>query len=290
MFEGLSVAIVTPFRNGAVDEEAFRGLVGRLLEQGVDGLIPAGSTGEAATMTRDERRLVIRAAVEEAKGKAFVVAGTGTNNTAQSIEYSMDAREAGADGVMVVTPYYNKPTPAGLVAHFKAISAAVKLPILAYNVPGRTGYNLLPAVASQLAAVPGVVALKEASGSVDQVMDTMAAAPALTLLSGDDSLTLPLVAIGARGIVSVSGHVVGRELKGVLEACAKGDLDAARRHHARLLPITRALFVESNPGPVKYALSRLGWIANELRAPLAPVTAETAARVDQELRALGLIS
>ena len=289
MFEGLSVAIVTPFRNGAVDEEAFRGLVARLLEQGVDGLIPTGSTGEAATMTREERRLVVRAAVEEAKGKAFVVAGTGTNNTAQSIELSMDAREAGVDGIMVVTPYYNKPTPAGLVAHFAAISEAAKLPILAYNVPGRTGYNMLPAVAAKVAAVPGVVALKEASGSVDQCIDILAAAPKLTLLSGDDSLTLPLAAIGARGIVSVAGHVVGRELKGVLTACAAGDLEEARRHHARMMPITRALFLESNPGPVKYALSRLGWIANELRAPLAPVTAETAARVDGELRTLGLI-
>lgn len=289
MFEGLSVAIVTPFRNGAVDEEAFRGLVARLLEQGVDGLIPTGSTGEAATMTREERRLIVRAAVEEAKGKAFVVAGTGTNNTAQSIELSMDARAAGVDGIMVVTPYYNKPTPAGLVAHFAAISEAAKLPILAYNVPGRTGYNMLPAVVAKVAAVPGVVALKEASGSVDQCIDILAAAPGLTLLSGDDSLTLPLAAIGARGIVSVAGHVVGRELKGVLTACAAGDLEEARRHHARMMPITRALFLESNPGPVKYALSRLGWIANELRAPLAPVTAETAARVDGELKALGLI-
>jgi 4-hydroxy-tetrahydrodipicolinate synthase len=188
-----------------------------------------------------------------------------------------------------VTPYYNKPTPAGLVAHFTAISEAAKLPILAYNVPGRTGYNMPPAVAAKLAAVPGVVALKEASGSVDQVIDILAAAPGLTILSGDDSLTLPLVAVGARGIVSVAGHVVGRELKGVLESCARGDLEAARRHHARMMPVTRALFVESNPGPVKYALSRLGWIANELRAPLVPVTAETAGRVDQELRTLGLI-
>jgi 4-hydroxy-tetrahydrodipicolinate synthase len=289
MFEGLSVAVVTPFRNGAVDEEAFRRVVQHLLRQGVDGLVPTGSTGEAATMTREERRRIVRAAVEEAKGKAFVVAGTGTNNTAQSIELSLDAREAGADGVMVVTPYYNKPTPAGLVHHFTAISEAVKLPIVAYNVPGRTGYNLPPAVAARLAQVPGVVALKDASGSVDQSMDTMAAAPALTLLSGDDSLTLPLVAVGARGIVSVAGHVVGREIRDLLTAADQGRLEEARTIHRRILPLTRSLFAESNPGPVKYALSRLGLIANEVRSPLVPVTAETAAVVDRAMGSLGLV-
>lgn len=289
MFEGLSVAIVTPFRNGAVDEQAFRGLVRHLIAQDVQGIVATGSTGEAATLTREERRQVVRAAVEEAKGRAFVVAGTGTNNTAQSIELSIDAREAGVDGIMVVTPYYNKPTPDGLIAHFTAIEQAVHLPVLAYNVPGRTGYNLLPAVAARVAAVPGVVALKEASGSVDQAMDIMAAAPGLTLLSGEDSLTLPLVAIGAAGIVSVAGHLVGHEMRHMLAACERGDLDEARTYHRRILPFCRAMFLESNPGPVKYALSRVGLIANELRAPLAPVRPETAARIDQELATLGLI-
>lgn len=288
MFEGVSVAVVTPFRGGAVDEAAFRGLVARLLEQGVDGLVVTGSTGEAATLTFEERRTVVRAAVEEAKGRAFVVAGTGTNDTAVSIQLSLAAKEAGVDGVMVVTPYYNKPTPDGLAAHFKAISEAVRLPIVAYNVPGRTGYNMPAAVAARLARIPGVVALKEASGSVDQAIDIRLAAPELTLLSGEDSLTLPLAAIGASGIISVAGHLVGRQMKAMLAAHAAGRVAEAIRLHTGILPFCRACFVESNPGPVKYALSRVGWIANELRAPLVPVTAESAARIDQALAGLGL--
>jgi 4-hydroxy-tetrahydrodipicolinate synthase len=216
-----------------------------------------------------------------------VVAGTGTNDTAVSIGYSLDAREAGADGIMVVTPYYNKPTPAGLEGHFRAISEAVGLPIVAYNVPGRTGYNLVPAVAARLAAVPGVVALKEASGSVDQAIDIMALAPGLTLLSGEDSLTLPLAAVGARGIISVSGHVTAAELCALWRDWEAGAAAAALARHRKILPVTRAMFLESNPGPVKYALSRLGWIANELRPPLAPVTPETAAKIDRALRDFG---
>jgi len=289
MFEGLSVAVVTPFRSGAVDEEAFRRLVSHLLGQGVDGLIATGSTGEAATMTREERRTVVRAAVEEARGKAFVVAGTGTNNTAQSIELTRDAKEAGVDGIMVVTPYYNKPTPDGLVAHFRAISESAGLPIVAYNVPGRTGYNMPPAVAARVAQVPNVVALKEASGSVDQSIDIMNLAPGLTLLSGDDSMTLALQAVGGRGIVSVAGHLVAREIRDMLTAAEGGNLEEARRLQRRIMPICRAMFLESNPGPVKYALSRVGRIANELRLPLVPVGAETAAKVDRELKDLGLI-
>jgi 4-hydroxy-tetrahydrodipicolinate synthase len=289
MFEGVSVALVTPFRNGSVDEPAFRNLIRRLLAQGVDGIVPTGSTGEAATLTHEERRRVVRAAVEEAKGKAFVVAGTGTNDTKTSIELSIEAREAGVDGVMVVTPYYNKPTPDGLVAHFRAIAEAARLPIVAYNVPGRTGYNLPPGVAARLAQVPGVVALKEASGSVDQSIDVLAAAPALTLLSGEDSLTLPLLAIGAKGVISVAGHVVCREMKEMAAAYKEGRVEEARRIHARIMPLCRALFVESNPGPVKYALSRLGIIANELRAPLVPVGAEAAARIEGALAECGVI-
>lgn len=287
MFEGVSIAVVTPFRDGAVDLKAFRAMVGRLLDAGVTGLVATGSTGEAATMNREERRQVVRAAVEEARGRAFVVAGTGTNDTAASIDYSLDAREAGADGVMVVTPFYNKPSPAGLEGHYRAISQAANLPIVAYNVPGRTGYNLTPAVAARIAAVPNVVALKEASGSVDQVMDAMAAAPGLALLAGDDSLTLPLAAVGARGIISVVGHVAAPEMVAMWRAWEAGRGAEALALHRRILPVTRAMFLESNPGPVKYALSRRGWIANEVRPPLAPVTPETAAKIDRALEDFG---
>lgn len=287
MFEGVSVAVVTPFRKGVVDEGAFRALVDRLFKMGVHGVVATGSTGEAATLTPEERRRVVAAAVEEARGRGFVVAGTGTNDTAVSIELSRDARDAGVDGLMVVTPYYNKPSPAGLEAHYRAIGEAVDLPILAYNVPGRTGYNLPPAMAARLASVPNVVALKEASGSVDQGMDVMAAAPDLTFLSGEDSLTLPLLAVGAKGVVSVAGHLIGDTIRGMIDAHERGDVEEARRLNRTVLRVTRAMFLESNPGPVKYAMSRLGWMANELRPPLAPVTPETAARIDAVLDEMG---
>jgi len=287
MFEGVSVAVVTPFRGDSPDEDGFRGLVDRLIEEGVDGLVVTGSTGEAATLLPDERREVVRWAVEQARKRVFVVAGTGTNSTRDSIRFSLDARSAGADGVMIVTPYYNKPTPDGLEAHFRAVSEAVNLPIVAYNVPSRTGYNMTPAVAARIAAVPGVVALKEASGSVDQAIDIRLAAPDLTLLSGEDSLTLPLAAVGAKGIISVAGHLTARLLKEMLAAFATGHTERARELHEASIPVTRAMFLESNPGPVKYALSRLGWIRNELRPPLAPVRPETAREIDRVLEARG---
>jgi 4-hydroxy-tetrahydrodipicolinate synthase len=286
MFEGVSVAVVTPFRNGAVDEAAFRALVDRLFGMGLDGVVVGGSTGEAATLSREERRRIVTAAVAEAKGRGFVVAGTGTNDTAGSIELSRDAKAAGVDGLMIVTPYYNKPSPAGLEAHYRAISEAASLPILAYNVPGRTGYNLPPAMAARLARIPGVVALKEASGSVDQGLDVMAAAPGLTFLSGEDSLTLPLVAAGAKGVVSVAGHLIGDTIKAMIDAHERGEVDEARRLNRTVVAVTRAMFLESNPGPVKYAMSRLGWMANELRPPLAPVTPETAVQIDAVLEPL----
>lgn len=287
MFEGVSVAVVTPFRNGEVDDAAFRALVDRLFEMGIDGIVATGSTGEAATLTREERRRVVAAAVEEARGRGFVVAGTGTNDTAVSIDYSRDARDVGADGLMIVTPYYNKPSPAGLEAHYRAISQAAGLPIVVYNVPGRTGYNLPPALAARLATVPNVVAIKEASGSVDQGMDVMTAAPGLTFLSGEDSLTLPLLAAGAKGVVSVAGHLIGDTIRAMIDAHERGDVAMARQLQRTVLAVTRAMFLESNPGPVKYAMSRLGWMTNELRPPLAPVTPETAAQIDAVLDGLG---
>ena len=290
MFEGVSVAIVTPFQAGAIDEPALRRLLTHLLDQGVDGVVATGSTGEAATLTDDEKRRVWSISVEMCRGKAFVVAGAGTNNTAQSAALARTARDCGVDGLMVVTPYYNKPTPDGLEAHYRAIAEAAALPIVAYNVPGRTGYNLPPALAARLAGLPHVVAIKEASGSVDQGMDVMAAAPGLTFLSGEDSLTLPLAAVGGRGIISVVGHLVADEMKAMLAAHARGDVGEATRRHRHILPLVRAAFLESNPGPIKYALARLGLIRNELRLPLVPVRPETEARIDQALQEAGLLA
>ena len=287
MFEGASCAIVTPFRNGAVDYEALRGLARHLVAGGLDGLVVIGSTGEGATLLPEEKRRALEVVLAEAKGRAFVVAGTGTNSTQQTIELSRAAREAGADGVMVVTPYYNKPTPDGLVRHYEAVAHAAALPIVVYNVPGRTGLNLTPATAARLAEIEHVVAIKEAAGSVDQVSELVAQTE-LTVLAGDDSLTLPMMAVGAQGIVSVVANVAPREVKAMVDAAARSDLATARALHARLYPLTKAMFVETNPGPVKHALHRLGFIAGELRLPLVPVGAENGHKIEAALRAFGL--
>ncbi len=287
MFEGISVALVTPFRNGEVDEDALRGLVRHVLGQGVDGLVPTGSTGEAAALTEQERERVWRIVVEEAKGKAFVVAGTGTNVTRTSIEITRRAAELGVDGCMLSAPYYNKPTPKGLVAHFTAVAEAVDVPLVVYNVPGRTAVNILPATVIELARHPRIRAVKEASGSLDQATEILAGCD-ITVLSGDDSLTLPMVAVGAKGVVSVAGHLVGREMKEMLTLAAAGKPAEAAAIHRRIFPLIKALFLESNPAPLKAALARLGIISNELRLPLVPVGEGTAEALARAMDALGI--
>jgi 4-hydroxy-tetrahydrodipicolinate synthase len=289
MFEGASCAIVTPFKNGAVDGEALRSLARHLVAGGLDGLVVIGSTGEGATLTPDEKRRALEIVLAEARGRAFVVAGTGTNSTQQTVELSRAAREAGADGVMVVTPYYNKPTPDGLVRHYEAVARASALPIIVYNVPGRTGLNLTPATAARLARIEHVVAIKEAAGSVDQASELVAQTN-LTVLAGDDSLTLPMMAVGAKGIVSVVANVAPREVKALVVAAARSDLAAARALHARLYPLTKAMFIETNPGPVKHALHLLGFIADELRLPLVPVSTENGRAIEEALRTFGLLA
>lgn len=274
MFDGVSVAVVTPFRDGAVDEEALRRLIRRLLAEGVDGLVPTGSTGEAPALDLDERMRVWRIAVEETRGKAFVVAGTGTNVTRSSIELSRRAVEAGVDGIMLSAPYYNKPGQGGLRAHFLAVADAVEAPMVVYNIPGRTGVNIQPATLADLARHERIVAVKEASGSLDQATEILATT-SLTVLSGDDSLTLPLAAIGAHGVVSVAAHVVARPMQAMLHALRSGRSAEAAALHRRLYPLFRALFLETNPAPVKAALAGMGLIRNELRLPLVPVREET---------------
>jgi 4-hydroxy-tetrahydrodipicolinate synthase len=287
MFEGVSVALVTPFRNGELDEDALRRLIRHVLAQGVDGLVPTGSTGEAAALTGEERERVWRIAVEEAKGRAFVVAGTGTNVTRTSIENTRRAAALGVDGCMLSAPYYNKPTQKGLVAHFGAVAEAVDVPLVVYNVPGRTAVNILPATVIELARQPRIQAVKEASGSLDQATEILAGCD-VTVLSGDDSLTLPMVAAGAKGVVSVAGHLVGRELKEMLTLAGAGKPAEAAAIHRRLFPLIKALFLESNPAPVKAALARLGIIRNELRMPLLPVGEGTSEALARVMDALGL--
>ena len=287
MFEGLSVAMVTPFRGGAVDVEAAARLVEFMLEGGVQGLVLSGSTGEAATCTVEERRELWRFVKERVKGRAWVVAGTGTNSTADSITLTKMAEEIGLDGAMVVTPFYNKPTPKGQAAHFTAVAKSTRLPLILYNVPSRTGTNTTPDVLVMVHDLPNIKAVKEASGNLDQ-MAQVRIKTRLTLLSGDDSLTLPCIAVGGEGIVSVVGQLVPRDMRALTDAARAGRHADALALHQKLAPIFRAAFLESNPGPAKYLLSEMGLVSNELRLPLVPVEPATEQAILEAARAVGI--
>ncbi len=287
MFEGLSVAMVTPFKDGAVDHDATARLVDFLLEGGVEVLVVSGSTGEAATCTVEERRALWTFVKERAKGRAPIVVGTGTNATADTITLTKMAEDLGMDGALVVTPYYNKPTPKGQVAHFTAVAKATKLPLVLYNVPGRTGTNTMPSTFAQVQQLPNVVAVKEASGSVDQTSE-LVAKTTLTVLSGDDSLTLPLIAVGAKGIISVAGNVAPREMRQLSDLARAGRMAEAEAVHRKLQPLFKALFVESNPAPAKYLLAEMGLMRNELRLPLVPVEPASEKVVLEAAKAVGL--
>lgn len=287
MFDGLTVAMVTPFKDGTLDLEATARLVEFLIAGGVEGLVVSGSTGEAATTTLEERRVLWKLVKHQARGRVPVVAGTGTNSTADSIVMTRLAEDLGLDGAMIVTPYYNKPTPRGQVAHFSAVANSTRLPLILYNVPGRTGTNTLPETLEKLDGLANVVAVKEASGSLDQA-SAVRAKTRLTLLSGDDSLTLPMIAVGAAGIVSVAGNVAPAEMRALCDHARAGRLKEAEAAHRRLLPLFKALFVESNPGPVKFLLAAMGLIENQLRLPLVPVEPATEQTVLAAARGLGI--
>jgi len=287
MFEGLSVAMVTPFRGGEIDLEAVEQHVEFMIEGGVESLVVSGSTGEAATCTVEERRTLWAFVRDRVKRRIPVIAGTGTNATADSIALTAMAEELGLDGAMVVTPYYNKPTPKGQIAHFTAIAASTKLPIVLYNVPGRTATNTLPDTFEQVAGVANLVAIKEASGSLDQV-SALVARTRFTVLCGDDSLTVPMIAVGARGVISVVGNVAPREMRLLTDHARAGRMAEAAAAHAQLLPLFKALFVESNPAPAKFLLSAMRLMANELRLPLVPVEPASELAILAAARAIGI--
>ena len=284
-------ALATPFREGAFDEASYRGLVRQQIAGGTSVLIPVGTTGEAVTMSAEERFRTIRVAVEEAAGRVPVVAGTGSNSTAETIENVKRAREAGADGTLIVTPYYNKPTQAGLVEHFRAVARAHPgFPIIAYNVPGRTGVDLLPETALRLCDFPEVVAIKEATGNLVRAVDLVEkCGERLTLLSGDDFTVLPFIACGGKGVISVSSNVAPRMMADLVAAARAGELARARELQVRMNELHRLLFIESNPIPVKWALHKLGLFGPELRLPLVPMSEPNARKLEAELRKLGLI-
>jgi 4-hydroxy-tetrahydrodipicolinate synthase len=287
IFEGLGVALVTPYRKGAVDTDAAAKLAERLVERGVRALYPCGCTGEATSLTREERTRLIRAVVEAVRGKAAVIAGTGTANTDETIEFSKEAIQLGADAVMVITPYSVRPTQEGLIAHYRAVAAAIDRPMVLYNVPTRTGSSIAPETVAKLAENPRIAAIKEASGSVDQTSAIRARCD-ITVLSGDDSLYLALLAVGARGLVSVAGHLVPAELVELERHFHAGRIGEAEAVHRRLTPLFKALFLETSPAPVKHALARLGWIADEIRLPLVSIRPETAKAVEAAMDAAGL--
>jgi 4-hydroxy-tetrahydrodipicolinate synthase len=280
MFDGLSVAMVSPFRDGRLDEEAVERLIDHLLAGGVRGLVPCGCTGEAATLDLSERERLVRACVRKKRPGGFVLAGTGTNATRTTCDLTKKAEDWGADGALVITPYYNKPTQAGLIRHYEEVARSSALPLVLYNVPGRTGVKIEPETLRRLAAIPNVVGVKEACGSLDQVSE-LCATTRLTVLSGDDSLTLPMLAVGAQGVISVFGNLFPTPLAAMLEAFQKGDTQEAARIHLGIYPLMKGLFLETNPGPIKHALARAGLIREEFRLPLVPVSEKTAAECDR---------
>lgn len=272
-FKGTYTALVTPFKNGAVDREAYARLVDRQKEAGVSGIMPCGCTGEAATLDGKERRSLLDIALERAGDGLQVVPGTGTNSTATTIELTREAEAAGAHAAMLITPYYNKPSQAGLLDHYRRVGDATRIPLLLYNVPGRTGVTLSPETIAALHETGRYPAIKEAGGSLDAFSNIRAASD-IAVLSGDDPLTVPMIALGAVGVVSVISNLVPELVRDMVEYALAGDAQA-RALHFRLLPLMRAAFVESNPSPIKAMLSIRGMIENEVRPPLAPVTPES---------------
>jgi 4-hydroxy-tetrahydrodipicolinate synthase len=288
-FAGVTVALVTPFRDGEVDFDALRRLVAWHLERGTPVLSPVGTTGESPALSHDEHERVIATVVEAAAGRAKVVPGTGSNATSEAIRLTKFAARAGADGALLVAPYYNRPTQEGLYAHFARIAEATDLPQVLYNIPARTGRNVEPATVARLAKIGPIVAIKEASGSLDQVSEILDRTD-LTVLSGDDSLTLPMMAVGAEGVVSVAANLVPRDVMAMVAAFARGDAAEARRLHGRLFPLCRDLLgLAPNPIPVKAALEVLGRSRGELRLPLVPLDEAGRAALRDSLRRYGLI-
>jgi 4-hydroxy-tetrahydrodipicolinate synthase len=288
-FAGLTVALVTPFRNGEIDFKELGGLVDWHCEQGTDCLSPVGTTGESPTLDHEEHERVIATVVERAAGRIKVLPGTGSNSTREAIRLTRFARRAGADGALMVGPYYNKPTQEGYFRHFAAVTEAVDLPIVLYNIPGRTGSNILPETIARLAEIPSIVGIKESTGSLDQASQ-IAALCNLTLLSGDDSLTLPLMSIGGRGVVSVVGNILPRDMKRMVTAFAAGEIQQAQEWHRQLFPLCRDLLgAATNPIPIKMAMKMLDRGSGELRLPLCSGDDACEARIRKSLREYGLL-
>ena len=290
MFEGIFTALITPFRGGSIDESALRELVERQVAAGLDGLVPCGSTGESATLSHAEHCRVVELTVEAAKGRVQVIAGTGSNNAQESIELTAHAKRAGADGALLISPYYNKPTQDGLVAHYAEIARQTDFPLLAYNIPGRTASNILPSTMARLAEIEQVVGVKEACGDIVQISEVVAACPPeFSVLSGDDAMTLPLMAVGGRGLIATSSNVAPAQMLALVRDAAAGDFSRARELHYELLPLFDVLFCETNPIPVKADVAMLGLCGDDVRLPLTPLTQANRERLQGVLKELGIL-
>ncbi len=290
MFNGALSALATPFRDGEVDEHSLCELIEWQIQSGIDGLVPCGSTGESATLTHAEHDRVIKITIEQARRRVPVVAGTGSNSTAEAIRLTVAAREMGADGALIISPYYNKPTQEGIFRHYKMIAAAVDLPMLVYNIPGRTASNVAPETFARLCEIRNIVGVKDASGSMDQISDVRRlCGDRLTILAGDDAMTLPMMALGAKGVISTISNVMPREMHDLAAAALEGDFTRARQIHYQILPLLRTLFIETNPIPLKLALGLMGKCTGELRMPLTPMSAPAGDRLRAAMKEMKLI-
>ena len=290
-FTGVGTAIVTPFtKTLTLDEDGVRRLARRQIDEGIHFLVPCGTTGESPTLSVEERTRIVQICVEEARGRVPVLAGAGGYDTREVVHAARQMERAGANGLLSVTPYYNKPTPDGLIQHYKAIAESTSLPVILYNVPGRTGCNIDPGTLAKLAAIPNIIGVKEASGNMQQACEYVRAVPAdFIVLSGEDAITLPMMSIGGRGVICVVSNEVPREMSQMVEAAERGDVAAARLIHQRLLPLMLVNFCESNPIPVKAAMAAMGLLEENFRLPMVPPRAESRTKILNVLSEMGLL-
>lgn len=290
MFTGSIVAIVTPLKNNKIDEEALGRLIDWHIAEGTNAIVPCGTTGESATLEYEEHYWVIEVTIKAVNRRIPVIAGTGANSTDETIAMTRKAKQLGADGALLVVPYYNKPTQEGLFRHYKAVAEAVDIPIVLYNVPGRTAVNMLPQTVARLAEIKNIIAIKEASGNLAQGSEVLRlCGDRMTVLSGDDFTTLPLMALGGKGTISVTANIAPRDVSSMCAAMLKGDFDGARKLHFQLEPLNKAMFLETNPIPVKTALALMGNIKEEMRLPLCPMSDENRGKLKNVLANYGLL-
>ncbi len=285
MFHGTMTALVTPFSDGQIDEQAFRAHLERQVEAGINGVIPAGTTGEAATLSFEEHKTVIRIAVEQIAGRVPVIAGTGSNNTAESIELTRAAKALGADAALLISPYYNKPTQEGIYQHYRAVADAVHLPQIIYNVPGRTNSNIAPETVGRLSRIANIVGIKDATADMEQLVHTIAACDErIECYSGDDASVMPFMALGGKGVISVVSNIAPQTMLAVTDAMHSGDIATARNAQFAMRELNRMLFIEANPIPIKAACHLMGWMENTLRLPLLPLSGEHLAALRQSMQ------